>query len=137
MTVDVIIVTHAGLADAFIGTVEMIIGPQSNLKAVAFREGDNMMETAALLTGMIQNNTADYTIVFTDLYGATPANAALVALSQCENAAVITGVNLVSVLQALELDGEDMEVNNILELVALEGKNGVQIITREMVLAGI
>ena len=136
MELGVIIVTHAGLADAFIGTVEMLSGPQSNLKAVGFQEGDNMMETANLLTSMVQNNPSDFTILFTDAYGATPTNAALLAISQCENAAVITGVNLVSVLQALELNGEDMGVEEVLNLVASEGKNGVRIITKEMVLNG-
>ena len=57
--------------------------------------------THARLADMIQKSAADFILIFTDLHGATPTNAALLAVSQCENAAGVTGVNLISVIQAI------------------------------------
>jgi mannose/fructose-specific phosphotransferase system component IIA len=109
----------------------MIAGPQPNLRAVNFREGDNMIQVANAVADMIQNSDSDNTVILTDLYGATPTNAALLAMSKCENASVVAGVNLISLLQALELNGEDFDPNAMLELVEKEGKSGVRIITLE------
>ena len=134
MKLDVIIVTHAGLADAFVEAAEMIMGPQPRLRAVTFREGDDMLETGNLLAGMIRESKADFTLMLTDLYGATPTNAALFAVSQCENAGVVTGVNLMSVIQALDLDGENVDAGTAMRLVADESQKNMRVITREMIL---
>jgi mannose/fructose-specific phosphotransferase system component IIA len=131
MRLNVVIIAHAGLAEALAEAAEMIAGPQPNLHALNFREGDDMLELGNKLAGMIQNNGADFTLMLTDLYGATPTNAALLAMSKCENSAVVTGANLISVIQALEMNGEDSDVSAVLELVRNESRNGVRIITLE------
>jgi mannose/fructose-specific phosphotransferase system component IIA len=131
MKLDVIIIAHAGLAEAFVEAAEMIAGPQPNLRAVNFREGDSMIQLGNKVADMIQNSDAECTVILTDLYGATPTNAALLAMSKCENATVVAGVNLISLLQALELSGEDLDSQAVLELIEKEGKSGVRIITLE------
>ena len=136
MKLDVIIITHAGLAGAFVEAAEMIMGPQPNLRAIAFQEGDDMLETGNMLAAMIRDSGADFTLILTDLYGATPTNAALYSVSQCDNAAVVTGVNLISVIHALDLDGEDIDPQTLLHLIAQEGQKGIRVITREMILEG-
>ena len=136
MKLDVIVITHAGLAGAFVDAVEMIMGPQPKLKAIAFQEGDDMVETGNMLAEMIRSSGADFTLILTDLYGATPTNAALFAVSQCENAAVVTGVNLISVIHALDQDGEDIDSQTLLRVVSQEGQKGIRAITRDMILEG-
>ena len=135
MKIDTIIITHAGLAEAFAEAAEMIMGPLPNLKAVAFREGDDMLRTGDQLADMLRKSEADFCIILTDLYGATPSNAASYAVSQCENAAVITGANLMAVIQAAELDGEDIGIEAALELISAEAGNNMRVITREMILS--
>jgi len=131
MKLDVVVIAHAGLADAFVEAVEMIDGPHPNLHAVNFREGDDMIETGNKLAVLIQKNGADFTVVLSDLYGATSTNAALLAISKCDNAAVVTGVNLISIIQALEMDGTDLDEHAVLETIEKKGGAGVRIITRD------
>jgi len=131
MKLDVVIIAHAGLADAFVEAIEMVSGPQKNLYAVNFREGDDMIVTGNKLAALIQNNGADFTVILADLYGAIPTNSALLALSKCENVSIVTGVNLLSVIKALELNGKDFDTHTILELIEREGRNGVRIITHD------
>lgn len=133
MKIDVIVVSHAGLAGAFAEAAEMIMGPQPNLKTVGFYQGGDLMETANRVADMVKGGEADFTVILTDLFGATPTNLALLAISQCENAAVVTGVNLISLIQALEMDGEDLNTEEVLQRIEAEGRDGIRILTRESI----
>lgn len=134
MKLDTIIFTHAGLADGFAQAARMIMGPLPQLSAVGFYEGDDMLAASDELTARIQNSRADAVVILSDLFGATPTNAALLAISRCENAAVLTGVNLIMVLQAAELDGEPTDLDTALKTISEAGGGGIRILTKDMVL---
>ena len=131
--INVYVITHAGLADAFAEATQMIMGPQPQLRTIGFYAGDDLMETADRLVAMIQNNPADFHVVFTDLFGATPSHIGLLAISQCENAAVITGVNLIAVMEALGMDGEDVDRQPALQRIEGACKQGVRALTKDMI----
>ncbi len=136
MKIQVIVFTHAGLADGFVDALEMIMGRQEQVQAFGFVPGDDMMARAADIEAAIQARTADCTVVLTDLAGATPTNAALLAISACDRAAVITGVNLLMLIQAAELNGEPVTETELYAAVAKAGGDGIRLITKEMVLKG-
>lgn len=133
MQINVYVVTHAGLADAFAEAAQMIMGPQPQLRTIGFYAGDDMMQTTDRLVAMIQKNPAGIHVVFTDLFGASPSHIGLLAISQCENAAVVTGVNLIAVIETLGMNGEDVDAQTALQNIENACKQGVRVLTRDMV----
>ena len=132
MELDVIVVTHGGLAVAFREAVQLIMGPQPQLTTIGFFEGDDPAKIANRISAQIHKSSADFHIIFSDLFGATPSNIALMAVSQCENAAVVTGINLISLIEALSLNGEVIDCQSALKRIEKEGRQGVRVLTKEL-----
>ena len=134
MNLDVIIVATCNLAQSFVDATQMIVGPRPNLHAVRCDESGDMIKTGNLMAEMIQGSRADFTIIFTDSYGSTPTGAALLSIAKCNNAAVITGVNLISIIQALELSEESANSRALMKSIERDSRSGIRIITGEDVL---
>ena len=131
MNLNVIVIATGDLADAFVRAAEMVVDPHPNLHALSCNEGGNMVETGNAMADMIQKSGAEFTIILSDAYGSTPTGAALLAISKCENAAVVTGVNLVSIIQALELGKISENAHMLLESIERDGREGIRTITRD------
>ncbi len=137
MPLGVLVFTHAGLADGFVSAAEMILGgPQKRFAAVAFREGDDLIQKSQEIGEAIRGMDAAFTVVLTDLFGASPANAASLAIVEAQ-AAIVTGANLSMLLEALTFDWEGMSRDDILGQLCAAGKGGIRTITREMILEGV
>jgi PTS system mannose-specific IIA component len=113
--VGIIIVAHGGLAQAFVETAEMIVGPTDGFKACSFAQGSDVDSLRKMLKNSIKEvNKGEGVIILTDMFGGTPSN---ISLSFLENGKVevVTGVNLPMVITALtKRKGKD-----IVELTSL------------------
>jgi PTS system mannose-specific IIA component len=99
--VGIIVVAHGGLAQAFVDTSEMIVGPMDGFKACSFAQDSDVDSLRKMLKNSIKEvNKGEGVIILTDMFGGTPSN---ISLSFLENGKVevITGVNLPMVITAL------------------------------------
>lgn len=119
-----VLLAHGTLGESLIGAVELIAGPQQQVRAVGLCHGDDVGGfEKRFLTAMKEVDTGDGVVVFVDFYGGTPSNVAMRCLHR--NAfPCVAGVNLPMLTEALT--SRDIYSAAELEDVALEaGSTGV------------
>lgn len=107
--VGVIVCTHSTFAEGIHNAVEMIVGEQESFDFVCFREGEDVLALSERIKAVVEKYTAagEKFVVCVDMFGATPFNAAAVALAETD-ASVITEVNLPMLLHLVtERDSGD------------------------------
>lgn len=119
-----VLLAHGTLGEALIGAVELIAGPQQQVRAVGLCHGDDVEDfEKRFLAAMREVDTGDGVVVFVDFYGGTPANVAMRCLHRSPFPCV-AGVNLPMLTEALT--SRDIYTTAELEDVALEaGSTGV------------
>lgn len=99
----IIIVSHVGLAEAFIKSAEFILGPQENVVSLSVPSDDNPESVRQELCTLIDKvNTDNGVIILTDTFGGTPSNIAISCLQQ-HVVEVIAGVNLPMLIKLLSV----------------------------------
>ena len=98
------IVGHGGFPDGLRDAIEMIVGPQEGLATVSLGPADEPTDVArridAALVEMGAEEQSD-ALVFADLSGGSPANAAASLLAKRPNLEVLAGVNLPMAIEIL------------------------------------
>jgi len=90
--VGMLIVTHGRLGEGLLDAMQMIAGPQEKVDFVSLKEGDSIDELKErILSAVKMLDDGSGVLVFVDMFGASPSNAAAYLLN--ENVEVITGVN--------------------------------------------
>jgi len=96
--VGMLIVTHGRLGEGLLDAMQMIAGPQEKVDFVSLKEGDSIDELKErILSAVKMLDDGSGVLVFVDMFGASPSNAAAYLLN--ENVEVITGVNLPMLLE--------------------------------------
>jgi mannose PTS system EIIA component len=92
--IGIVIITHGNLAREFRSVLEHVVGPQSQIAAIAITPDDDMEERReAILRAMKSVDTGEGLVLLTDMFGGTPSNLAISAMNGA-NVEVIAGVNL-------------------------------------------
>jgi len=92
--IGIVIVAHGGLARALLSATEHVVGPQKNAHAVAIEPSDDLHARQAEINALVKAvNTGKGVVLITDMFGGTPANLALGAISG-PDIEVICGANL-------------------------------------------
>lgn len=92
--IGLVIVTHGGLAKAFVEALEHVVGPKENVRAVCIYPQDNADKHRANILKMVEEvDSGQGVILLTDLFGGTPSNLAISALG-VKPVEVIAGINL-------------------------------------------
>jgi PTS system mannose-specific IIA component len=97
VTVAIVIVGHGGFPDGLKDAIEMIVGPQERLATISLGPADEPTEVARRIEGALSEMGAEEgsdAVVFADLFGGSPANAAASLLVKRPNLEVLAGVNL-------------------------------------------
>lgn len=98
--IGLVIATHGNLGAELLESVQMIIGPVRNARAVSVTHDTSMeavrasIQTAASAVGADGNGV----IIATDMFGGTPANVSMTFLEP-QRVEVMTGVNLPMLLK--------------------------------------
>jgi PTS system mannose-specific IIA component len=100
--IPIIVVTHGGLAQELVRTVQIIVGTQPLLFPVCLEEHEGIEDLQRKLQDIRPAAEAGSSgaLVLVDMFGGTPSNVSL-GLSQTLGLRVITGVNLPMLLEAL------------------------------------
>jgi mannose PTS system EIIA component len=92
--IGLVIVTHGQLAAAFREALEHIVGPQEALATICIGADDDMEARRRDILASVQAvNQGQGVLLLTDMFGGTPSNLALSALSD-SGVEVIAGINL-------------------------------------------
>ncbi|NLG95533.1 MAG: PTS sugar transporter subunit IIA [Acetomicrobium flavidum] len=96
--VGMLIVTHGRLGEGLLDAMQMIAGPQERVEVISLKEGDSIDELKDKILNAVKTlDDGSGVLVFVDMFGASPSNAAAYLLN--ENVEVITGVNLPMLLE--------------------------------------
>lgn len=121
--VNILLVTHGTLGEAFINSAKMIVGSTDSIKAISLLPTHGSEEFIKMLGEEI-NKYSDNILILTDIFGGTPSNISAM-LSRDKDVVIISGVNLAMVIEAML---NRMEYNNIElgELVKKSAEESIQ-----------
>jgi len=92
--IGLVIVAHGGLAAQLLAATEHVVGPLEAARAVAIEPADDIRaKQREVAEAVAAVDGGDGVVVVTDMFGGTPANLAMGALSE-PNVEVIYGANL-------------------------------------------
>jgi PTS system mannose-specific IIA component len=126
VVVGIVIVTHGEMASGLIQAAEMIVGEQEQLQPVHLREADDvegLMERVE--QAITENESGDGVLIMVDLPGASPFNASARIAMQQEGLAIVTGVNLPMLAEAL-VQRNGSSLTDLVEISKQAGKQGVK-----------
>ncbi|MEI7640110.1 MAG: PTS sugar transporter subunit IIA [bacterium] len=99
--VGIVIASHHTLALALKETLEMIIGITDNVAALSLEKTETIEAFAERLKALVkEKETGEGVIIFTDMFGGTPCNAALLSFEKDEKVKVLAGFNLPILIEA-------------------------------------
>ncbi|PNV63630.1 hypothetical protein C0033_02950 [Clostridium sp. chh4-2] len=125
---EILIVSHRGIASGIKSTVDMVLGDSSHIKTIELTEegvDSYVRELESYLTGWLTEGRQG--IIFADIKGGTPFNQAELLLNKHQlkdRAKVISGVNLPMIVDACF---RELDVNRLEELEGLmsNGREGI------------
>ena len=133
--IGILVVTHGEFAHEIVKSGELIIGPQNDYKTLGLLHGDNIDKFKKDVEQAVRDlNDGDGVLVFVDLYGGSPFNAAAIGmhnLANDVNLECIIGVNLPMIIEAFSCrDSYDLQglKNYCLEL----GVNSIKDLKEEL-----
>lgn len=115
-----LLISHGAYATALKSSLAMITGELDSVFAVGLEPSDGPESFGAKMDAQLANMTAyDEIVVFTDLLGGSPGNAAVTKFMNDPRVHIIAGMNFPMLLNTVLSEGID--VNAIVQT----GKNGV------------
>ena len=92
--IGLVIVAHGSLAQSLLDATEHVVGRMPNAHAVSIEASDDLHARQAEINELVAAaNTGDGVVLITDMFGGTPSNLALGAISS-PDIEVIYGANL-------------------------------------------
>lgn len=100
----VLIITHGKFGVELLKSVEMIMGEQEDANALSLCLGDSVDDLRNAAERIIVENEKlnKDTIVLVDILGGSPSNIALYMLKKYNNIKVITGVNMLMLIELFQ-----------------------------------
>ena len=131
----IIICCHGALAAGFESALHMILGSTPLVIALPFNEGEGLMDLREKICGAVAASSCGSALIFTDLFGASPANASAAALFDLPvPAVVVTGANAAMILEATIARDQYEDVEALAAYLADIGRGNIRVITKETVL---
>jgi PTS system mannose-specific IIA component len=124
----VLLVGHGPLASGLRGAIEMIAGQQDALEVVRLRPEDDVERVAKRLDAALRKldvQEKGEAVIFADLFGAAPANAAASLLRHRPNIEIVAGMNLPMLLEVL-LGREGVTARELAERAIEVGRESVR-----------
>lgn len=123
--VGITVISHGKLAEGLKDAIEMIIGPQTQFKTLGLFPEDNPDDFRdAIKTSIKEIDDGGGVLIFADLFGGSPANAATYLLNlKSLGIEIVTGVNLPMLLEIINLrqDGDLKHLAKMCKPAALQG----------------
>lgn len=118
-----LITGHAQFANGMKSALELIAGPQEELQVLPFDESTILDEFQNLLVNFFDGE--DDKVVFTDLFGGTLFNQAMLAKGNCSSNHVYSGTNLAMLLEFVTNQMVNPDNPELLQKVEHSAKEGI------------
>ncbi len=126
--IGIVIITHGNLAREFRAALEHVVGPQSQIAAIAITPDDDMEERREAILGAIKSvDSGDGIVLLTDMFGGTPSNLAISAMNGA-NVEVIAGVNLPMLIKLARVR-EESRLNDAAEEARNAGQKYIRVVS--------
>lgn len=133
--IGILVVTHGKFAHEIVKSGELIIGLQNNYKTLGLLHGDSIDKFKGDVEEAVKIlNDGDGVLVFVDLYGGSPFNAAAIGmhnLSKKVNLECIIGVNLPMILEAF-LSRDNYDLQGLKKYILEIGVNSIKDLKEEL-----
>ena len=107
--IGLVIVAHGTLAHALLAATEHVVGRLANAHAVSIDPSDDLHERQAEINRLVAAaNSGDGVVLITDMFGGTPSNLALGAISG-PDVEVICGANLPLLVKLAKMRDRPLE----------------------------
>jgi PTS system mannose-specific IIA component len=107
--IGLVIVAHGTLAQALLAATEHVVGQLANAHAVSIDPSDDLHARQAEINRLVAAaNSGDGVVVITDMFGGTPSNLALGAISG-PDVEVICGANLPLLVKLAKIRDRPLE----------------------------
>lgn len=126
--VPVVLVGHGPLASGLAGAVDMICGPQERVEVVQLRPEDDTERVSERLEKALQKmgvGVDDEAVIFVDLFGAAPANAAASLMRHRSKLEIVAGMNLPMLVETL-MGREGVSARELADRALEAGKESIR-----------
>jgi mannose/fructose/sorbose-specific phosphotransferase system IIA component len=125
-----ILASHGQYACSALETLEMIAGKQHKMTALSLQYGEGIEEFLEKYEQVITGFPNSVFVIFTDIFGGTPSNAALQLLFAKEDIQIFSGFNLPLLLEVATTDLQTIE--EVTHLVTKNWNNYLTDINKQM-----
>ncbi len=127
--IGMLVLSHGQLAQEFVATLEHILGPQENIKAIGISPSDDIEEKRYQLIREISAvNTGKGVVIFTDMFGGTPSNLAISSMQE-RTIEIVAGVNLPMLVKFASVRGS-MSLVDAIVVAEDAGKNYINVASK-------
>jgi len=127
MIIKGLIITHGELGKSLIDVAESILETDSNIEHFKFGWDEDGTIIEQRIKAYIEKNKNAGIIIFTDMFGGSPANLSL-RFNQ-PNVEIITGINLPGILKFLTYRDKKIDFKELITIVKHGAKEGISIIS--------
>lgn len=121
-----ILTGHGQFASGLASSVQLISGMKDSLEIIDFEEGMSADElNEAIKSAVSSRESAELTIIFTDIPGGTPFNQSVLLSSKLKEIEIVTGTHLPVLLEALFNQSDEKE--DLLHKIKEAGAQGFSI----------
>jgi PTS system mannose-specific IIA component len=107
--IGIVIVAHGGLAREMLAATEHVVGPLPRAIAVSTEAADDLrVKQAEINAAVADADDGDGVVVVTDMFGGTPCNLAIGAMTR-DNVEVIYGANLPMLVKLAKMREQPVE----------------------------
>lgn len=125
--VKILVVTHGKMADGIRDAVSLILGNTDNLSIESLLAGEDIDDLKNRIKKVIEGTKGEGTLIFADLFGASPFNASAYIyqeLNAKHSIRIISGVNLPMVMEALM--NSEQDIDTLVTTCIQTGKEAIQ-----------
>ena len=127
--VGIVLASHGGFADGIAQSAQMLFGEQDNFAHVILKPDEGPDDIRSKMeTAITSFENQDEVLLIVDLWGGTPFNQANALLEKHPNWAVVTGMNLPMVVEALtqRMTNTEASAHQIATAIVEPGKDGIK-----------
>ncbi|MEM6624603.1 MAG: PTS fructose transporter subunit IIA [Pseudomonadota bacterium] len=107
--IGLVLVAHAGLAEALLASLEHVVGPLDGVRAISVGPSDDLRSRQAEIDGAVAAvEMGGGVVVLTDMFGGTPSNLAHGAMTR-PGVEVIYGANLPLLVKIAKMRDHPLE----------------------------
>jgi mannose/fructose/sorbose-specific phosphotransferase system IIA component len=124
--IGVVLAAHGPLPAALMESLGMILGEMEQVVTLSLMPGDSLEGLIERMRQSIQQvDTGQGVLVFLDLFGGTPSNAAALLTQEMQGVYAVTGVNFPMLAEVFMLRMSSDDLQELVSTAVSAGKSGI------------